>query len=155
MYDIYTIQEEDTLDSIAEKFGTTKEKLYELNLNFDPIEYFVPGNKIIVPVSKPSAFEYYTVKKGDTLYNIARQFNIDPTKLAEINGLDNSDYIYDNQVLLVPKDGVEIIITKQGDTFEKITKNLDATALDLLFQNQNIYLLPDQLITYKKTSKNN
>ena len=152
MYDIYTIQETDTLDSIASKFNTTPEKIYELNQNFDPIESIKPGKKIIVPVPRPPLFEYYTIKKGDTLYNIAQKFGINYITLAQINGLDPNDYIYDNQILIIPKEGVEVIVTKAGDTLEKITKNLKTNALELLFQNANIYLLPDQIIAYNKTS---
>ena len=155
MYDIYTIQDGDTIEIISGKFGTTPEKIYELNLNLEPSEKLEPGRKIIVPAARPAIFEYYKVKKGDTLYNIAKQLDMDPTNLAEINGLENADYIYDNQVLLIPKKGTKVIITKSGDTLEKVSADLGANTLDLLFQNQNIYLLPNQLIAYQKTSKSN
>lgn len=155
MYDIYTIQNGDTIESISGKFGTTPEKIYELNVNLEPAEQLESGKKIIVPVARPAIFEYYTIKKGDTLYNIAKQLDMDPTNLAEINGLENADYIYDNQVLLIPKKGTKVVITKSGDTLEKVSADLDANTLDLLFQNQNIYLLPNQLIAYQKTSKQN
>lgn len=152
MYEIYTIQEGDTLDSIASKFNTTLERIYELNQSLNPMESIQVGKRIIVPVPRPPLFEYYTIKKGDNLYNIAQKFGVNYNTLAQINGLDPNDYIYDNQILIVPKEGVEVIVTKSGDTLEKITKNLDTNALELLFQNANIYLLPDQIIAYRKTS---
>lgn len=150
MYDIYTVKQDDTLESIAEKLGTTPEKIYELNLNFNPIEYLQPGRRIIVPAISDALYNYYTVKKGDSLYNIANKYNITASTLALINGLDENDYIYDGQILLVPKENIEVIITKQGDTLRKITTDFNLDINSLLKQNPNIYLQPNQLITYKK-----
>lgn len=39
-------------------------------------------------------FEYYTIKKGDSLYKIAKTYNINPSLLASMNGFDMNDYIY-------------------------------------------------------------
>ena len=152
MYDIYTVQEGDTLELIANKLNTTLQTLYEINKDISTLENITVGSKIIVPIPKPSIFDYYTIKKGDNLYKIAQEHQTTAEKLANINGLDVNDYIYENQVLLVPKDGVDVLITKQGDTLEKITTELNAPSLELLFQNPNIYLLPDQLITYNKNN---
>jgi LysM repeat protein len=48
----------------------------------------------------------YTVKKGDTLYSIARKHKITVAKLKSLNGLETND-IFIGQVLFVkplPKD---------------------------------------------------
>ena len=45
----------------------------------------------------------YEIKKGDNLYNISKEFNVNTKLLAQLNGLDLDDYIYPGQVLLVPK----------------------------------------------------
>ena len=39
---------------------------------------------------KPTLPKYYVVKKGDTLYSIARKFNTTVALLKEINGLENN-----------------------------------------------------------------
>lgn len=154
MYDIYIVQEGDTLDSIAKKFNTNLQTLYEINKNIISLENLVPGTRIIVPVAKPTVFNYYVVKKGDTLYRIGQNYGVSVDKIAEINGLDPNEYIYENQVLLIPKSDVKVLVTKEGDTLEKITRELDVPSVELLFQNPNLYLLADQLITYKKASNN-
>ncbi|MDR2450992.1 MAG: peptidoglycan DD-metalloendopeptidase family protein [Candidatus Accumulibacter sp.] len=41
----------------------------------------------------------YTVRKGDTLYSIARERGLDPRKLGDVNGLANPDRIEEGQVL--------------------------------------------------------
>ena len=47
----------------------------------------------------------YTVKKGDTLWAIAQRYLGSGTKYKEIKALNalNSDTIYPNQVLKIPK----------------------------------------------------
>lgn len=76
-------------------------------------------------------------------------FNIDMDDLASINGLEINEYLYPNQKLLVPKEGVYAYITKDGDTLINIADNLSINPEDILFYNKRIYLLPEQLIAYK------
>ena len=33
-------------------------------------------------------YEYYTIKRGDNLYQIAKNYNVNPSLLAALNGLD-------------------------------------------------------------------
>ena len=48
-------------------------------------------------------YEYYTIKRGDNLYQIAKNYNVNPSLLAALNGLDLNEFIYPNQVIMVPK----------------------------------------------------
>ena len=48
-------------------------------------------------------FTTYTVKKGDTLFNIAQKINIDWTTLATLNNLKSPFYLKPGQVLNIPK----------------------------------------------------
>jgi hypothetical protein len=49
-----------------------------------------------------AADESYAVKRGDTIYSIARQYGIPPSKLAERNGLSRNFHIYAGQRLIIP-----------------------------------------------------
>lgn len=153
MYGIYIVKEGDTIESIADKYNISIEQLYEIN-GFEPMSVLEEGKRVIVPMIKPELFNYYAIKKGDTLYKLGEIFNISPEKLAEINGLNTNEYIYEGQILIIPKEDVEIAITKQGDTIEGLSKKLGTNSLGLLLQNPNIYVLPEQLITFKKVSNN-
>lgn len=148
MYDIYTIQNGDTIESIANKYNVTPYILYQLN-GFSPDYVLIVGNNIIVPKMSSVYFDYYTIKKGDNLYNIASKYDINYDILALINGLDPDDYIYPNQVIGVPKNGVKYYVTKEYDTLIDISNKLNANINDILNQNNNLYLLSDQLIVYK------
>ncbi len=104
----------------------------------------------IKSTANDSYFDYYTVKKGDNLYEIARKNNIDVNDLLLINGLKKDDYIYPEQEILIPKSDYKIIITKENDTLNSISKRLNIAALELINQNSNLFLVPDQLIVYRK-----
>ena len=69
--------------------------------------------------------------------------------LSMLNGLDNEDYIYPNQVIMIPKENVRIYITAEGDTLQNIIKVINADTNKFLMENNNLYLLPEQLIIYK------
>jgi len=146
MYDTYVVMENDTIDSISSKFNTSPEILYQLN---GYVLNLVPGNSLVVPRNNSNLFDYYTVSKGDTLYKIAQDNNIDANLLAQLNGINKTDYIYPNQTLLIPKAGSILYITAVGDTLSEIAKGLNVSIDKLISQNDNIYLQPEQLIVYR------
>ena len=146
MYDTYMIQKNDTIDSISSKFNTSPEVIYQLN---GYILDIVPGNTLVVPRVTSKYFDYYMVNKGDSLYKIANDNNIDADLLAQLNGINKSDYIYPNQVLIIPKAGSILYITGIGDTLQEVLEGLNVDINKLLIQNKNIYLQSEQLIIHK------
>lgn len=149
MYEIYNVQNEDTLEQIASKYGTTETIL--LQINGLPNNYKLePNTQIIVPVDQNKTYRYYTVKKGDNMYQIAKQHNIDYELLLKLNGLDKDDYIYPNQTILLPKTGLTVYLTKEGDTINDIVENLNTNLKELTEENANIYLAPEQIIVFKE-----
>jgi len=148
MYDKYLIKEGDTLSKIAKKFNTQENIIMEIN-NIPFPDMIRKGKEIIVPVNKEKYFEYYTIQKGDSLYAIARRYNINPELLSILNGIDKEDYIYPNQEILIPKSNYSYYVTKEGDTIDIITQKFNQNSSDLLNNNETIYLLPGQLLVKK------
>ena len=143
----YIVNEGDSLDFIADTYGVSAQDIIKLNNLDEP--YDLKENTILyIPTSK-DVFNYYRVKLGDTLYSISEFVNSTPLILAKINGIDVNDYIYPDQVLMVPKQDVLVYATKENDTIDKISKELNIYPENLLYQNKNIFLLPDQLIFYR------
>lgn len=132
MTDDYIVMENDTINNISPE-------ILENSYNFD----LVSGEK------NNKYFDYYTVNKGDTLYKIANDNKINSSLLAQLNGINEEDYIYPNQVLLIPKAGSILYITAIGDTLDEIVKGFNVNIQDLIEQNNKIYLQPEQLIVYK------
>ena len=149
MYEIYIIKENDTIESIADKYKTTPGILRQIN-GIQTIMDLRPNNEIIVPILKQQPYQYYTVKKGDNIYEIARNNNIDYKMLLTLNGLDEGDYIYPNQTIILPKVGVQLYITKEDDTLDFVLNKLNLGIEELQRENENIYLRPEQILVYSE-----
>ncbi len=91
----YIVKKGDTLWSIASKYGTSVNKLKEINnLSSNLISI---GQKLILPSTNK-----YIVKKGDTLYGISRKFNTTVSDLVKLNNLKSST-LQIGQVLIISK----------------------------------------------------
>lgn len=148
MYSIYQIQVGDTLDTIANKVGTTKQVLLTINGITD--SNLIPGNFIVIPMNINLPFTTYVVKKGDNIYEIARNYGVEYETLLEINGLGKDDYIYPEQEIIIPNKDFNIYVTKDNETLALVAQKLGAEQTDIIRDNATIYLLPEQLILYKK-----
>ena len=95
-------------------------------------------------------YSYYTMKKGDTLYNIGKEMNLNPKLIAELNGLNYDDYIYPNQVILLPVSDYSYYITKDGDTLDIVSSMFNKTKDQIFKENETIYLLPSQVMVSKR-----
>ncbi len=107
-------------------------------------------NNVITPKNKEQYFEYYTIEKGDTLYQIALRYNINPELLASMNGLELSDYIYPGQQLLIPKSGYSYYITAEGDTLNTVADRFKTSIPKLIDNNDAIYLMEGQVLVNRK-----
>ncbi len=95
-------------------------------------------------------YKSYVIKKGDSLYQISKDYNVNTKLLAELNGLNVDDYIYPDQVILVPLKNVSYYITKEGDSLDMLGSVFGVNTFDLIEQNKTIYLQEGQLIYYKR-----
>ena len=84
------------------------------------------------------------------MYKISKEFNVNTKLLSELNGLNIDDYIYPGQMLLVPKKDVSYYITKDGDTLKTVSNIFGVNEMDIVSSNKTIYLMPEQMIYYKK-----
>ena len=97
----YTVKAVDTLYNIANKYGTTYQKLASYNSISNPNLIRV-GQVIKIPSTKPtSSIEYYTIKNGDTLSAIASKYGTPVNQLVSWNNISNPDKIYVGQKIRV------------------------------------------------------
>ena len=97
----YTVKKNDTLWSIAQKYNTTPEELKKINsLVNDNLQ--IGQNLIIKQLEeKENTDTIYTVEKGDSLWKIAKKYNISVPELIEKNNLIDLT-LQIGQKLLVP-----------------------------------------------------
>lgn len=99
----YEVKAGDTLSGIASKYGTTYQKLAELN-NIPNPNLINVGQKIKINTSNggdASKEIVYTIKPGDTLSDIAKRYGTTYQELAKINGIENPNIIYAGKVLRI------------------------------------------------------
>ncbi|MEK7519384.1 MAG: M23 family metallopeptidase [Patescibacteria group bacterium] len=97
----YTLREDDTLVSVAEKFGISLETLIWAN-NLTKKSKLKSGQALIIlPVS---GILHY-VKKGETLSQIAKNYKSDIGKIVAFNELESEGDIYIGDILIIP-DGI-------------------------------------------------
>lgn len=147
--EIYIVKRGDTLEAISNLYNIPRAEIIRIN-NLSAPYTLIEGQTLNIPTGMFNIFNYYTVKQNDTLYQIAQANNIDIDTLAAINGLENKDYIYTNQMLLIPKPNLSVYITKESDTIASVADHFNTTQEAITYSNKNIYLLPEQLIVYRK-----
>ena len=147
MYEIYDIKDGDTLESIAYMYDITVQDIKDIN---GDVSNFRAGGNIIVPKKRNAYFDTYSIKKGDSLYAISKEYGLSPSLLAGLNGLNLNDYIYPGDSIMVPKSGVSVYITAQGDTVDSVIRGMNANRDVFLKENDRIYLYPGQVIVYKE-----
>src|SRR5688572_24519192 len=73
----------------------------------------------------------YTVQRGDTLSEIARDHDVSLSDVIELNEISNADLIRPGQVMLIPGvDGSveQVHVVSQGETLSKIASAYGASA---------------------------
>ena len=147
----YTVKSGDTLWSIAKRYGISVNDLKNKNGITD--SKLSIGQSLLIPVKeekiqKPNT---YVVKKGDTLYSIANEFDTTPVDIIKLNNLTNTTLSI-GQILNIPSNipnGENIYTVDKGDTLWNIAKrfNTDINSIKEINQLSNdILSIGQQLI---------
>lgn len=157
---MYTVKKGDSLYSIANKYNTTVQEI--MNLNYLTNTNLSVGQVLRIPENYLSDDELtlpnyinYVVKKGDSLYSIAREYNISVDTLMKDNSLTNTNLsIGQSLKVRVPSTGVveecfgndytppvnlsyTTYTVKKGDSLYKIAKEFN-TSVDAIKNANNL-----------------
>ena len=105
---MYKVQPGDTLWIISQKHDLTIQNIMDYN-NLSSSSIYV-GQELSLIAPRSYEVSTYTVKSGDTLYLIAKQYGTTVTALKNTNLL-TSDYILVGQVLKIPNGSQETPVT--------------------------------------------
>lgn len=151
----YTIRAGDTLYRLAIRYNTSVPAIVSANPNID-IENLQVGQQICIPRQPeyPACPEgnYYTIQGSDTLYSIARRFNVSLDDLLEANPGIDPDRLRVGQVICIPlatppitcPEGTRSYTIRRGDTFYSIARRFNTTVDALIRANPGID--PDALL---------
>ncbi len=155
----YTVRRGDTLWAIARRYGTTVSEIVGINKIVNPNLIYVGEVLKIIPGQTEEGVapvQTVTVKRGDTLWAIARQFNTTVSAIADLNGIQNPNLIYPGQVLkITPGAGGAADTTvrytvRRGDTLWAISRRFNTTVSAIAnlngIRNPNL-IYPGQVLT--------
>ena len=164
--DYYVVKKGDTLWSIARAYGLTVERLKSLN-NLTGNNLTI-GDSLIVKDSSGNSDnsssadnnKYYIVKKGDSLYSIARSNNMTVDKLKSLNNLTSNILSIGQKLIISSGSNVpnNVYVVKKGDTLWSIANNFNVSVNDLKNANNksnNSLSIGEQLIIPGKSTGEN
>lgn len=149
-----TIQPGDTLLLYTYLYGVTGRAIMNSNVIKDPNN--IPlGTVLVIPVVKsfiPSLTTpfYYIGQAGDTLAAVAKQFEMNPTTIANANALGSKNTLVQGVTYLIPA-GPHLYTVRQGDTLKLIAQHYHTTVEfllkgnslpnpDFIYPNQQIFI---------------
>lgn len=99
-----------------------------------------------------SDLEQYVVKPGDSLYMIAKKYNVSIDNLKQINHLV-SNVIYPNQILFIPKNKIcntcnvpQGTVTQANDSINDLITKYSLTLSEI----SNLKVVPNQMISVRE-----
>ena len=95
----YTVQEGDTLNSIARRMGTTVNVLRHI-IGQETLNNLRVGSVICVPDTENTYI--YAVRPGDSIYMIAKRFNVPAERILQANYMKAEDIILPGMQLVIP-----------------------------------------------------
>lgn len=136
----YIVQSGDSLWKIANQYNTTIDNLIKLN-NLGTT-FLQVGQQLLVPSSNSSS-QYYTVQRGDSLWKIANQFNVNVNDLINANNLTSTVLQVGQQLIIPttttqpqptpssPSEQLIEYVVKRGDSLWTIANQYNTTVNEL------------------------
>jgi len=96
---VYVVKRGDSLYQIASSFNTSVAEIKKRNnLNSNTLQV---GQKLTIQTGNLSGSSQYTVRSGDTPFEIAKKFGMNLSVLLTLNGLNSRSKIYPGQKLWI------------------------------------------------------
>ena len=99
-YVYHVVRTGETLSEIAARFDVRVERLARLN-NIQNVNLIYVGQLLRIPVD--DNFIAYVIRRGDTLYALARRYGTTVETLAELNRISDISRIIAGDTLFIPK----------------------------------------------------
>lgn len=135
--DYYTVKSGDTLWGISKKFGVSVNDLKTANnLKNNTLSI---GQLLFIPKNETTQIEteIYTVKSGDTLYQISKKYNLTVDELKKLNNLTSNTLSIGQKLYVkkIPSEKETEYTVVKGDSLYKIATKFNTTVNALKEKN--------------------
>ncbi|MFA5300014.1 MAG: LysM peptidoglycan-binding domain-containing protein [Lutibacter sp.] len=160
----YLVLPKDTLYGISKKYGITIEELLAANPQL--VDGPKPGMELVIPEAGKSTeidlvnYEFHTVVKDDTLYNLSKRYNVSQSELMRLNPELNGGLKLGTTIKIRPiQTGAneKIAISKKNEVIEKAEDKVAGyfnEKIDFSKEIELVIMLPYQLNTLTDSTKN-
>ena len=132
-----------TLSGIALQYNTTVSELARIN-NISNPNLIYAGSSLKIPVSSDNSnctnSITYVVKSGDTLSQIALNYNTTVEEIAYLNNIRNVNLIYPGQILYITTSSCDmshtLYVVKKGDTLWGISRRFGVSIARIIMLNR-------------------
>ena len=125
----YIVKAGDNLYIIANTYGVTVDELKEFNNLNNNLLYI--GQVLKIPGKEISDEIVYVVEKGDSLWSIAKKYNITVNELKNYNNLTDNMLSIGEKLLIPNTENYQTYIVKSGDNLWDIARKYNITVNDL------------------------
>ena len=147
---VYTVKRGDTLSEIAQKFGTTVSSIVSLNPIIKNPNLIYPGQQFTIKTNSDYSTgttnnTVYVVKRGDTLSQIAVNYNTTVNSLVNLNNIKNPNLIFPGQKIIISSSynisngqnscGKILYKIVYGDTLSQIALRYNTTVQEIVKLN--------------------
>ncbi len=157
----HVVKRGDNLWDLSVKYDTEVKIIKEINyLNSNLLSI---NDTLLIPLGKSKSnsfipYEMYIVSEGDTLWAIARKYNLDVRDLARMNSLNENEYLQLGQQLSIGNKNIHrnieskkrtiLYSIKQGDNLYKISELFDVSikSIEEINDFNEPTLMPGQII---------
>ena len=157
----HTVESGDSLWSLARKYDTEVRIIREIN--FLENDLLSINTTLLIPLSKTESnnfipYEMHIVSEGDSLWRLAKKYNLEVIDIARMNNIDVNSYLQLGQQLTIGNKNIHrnmeskkrtiLYSVKQGDNLYKISELFDVSVKSIKDINkfQEETLRPGQII---------
>lgn len=147
----YIVKRGDTLSEIASRYGTTAQEIANINSIENP-NLIYPGQVLKILTNstingsetRATGSISYTVKRGNTLSQIANDYGVTVSHIVELNDIQNPNLIYPGEKLRITESTNETLnpvlqnnyyAVQRGDTLSSIARKYNVTVQYLVILN--------------------
>jgi len=156
----HKVEAKETIYGISKKYGVTQNALYKANPKIEKSGLQI-GDELIIPDnnenmltqnsinnSENDSFIYHTVQPKETIYSLAKKYNVPETALKSLNQKNINEGLKIGDVILIPKkekiatsnsavvsvpEGSHFV--QKGETLYSLTKKYNVSADDFYAEN--------------------